>query len=271
MSTVCDHSFKGTVAFRRELESRRCHRLKKECFSHERPSRKRTRTSKPTYVPKLPFLYLSATDVHFRRVAQLEQKLDGLVSLLTSNQSTLQPNPINQLPSGMFPRSPVSLDSNASVAGPSTATPPSNSLDQATSSVKDLSSETVSNEVSRDATFGDLSMEPGGQEAESLLLEFQENMTEQFPFVVIHPDSTSQSLHHERPLLWKAIMVAASHRNSDRQLALGARLVEDLITRLLFRAEQSLELLQALLILIAWYYSLFFDHSNIIALLHREH
>ena len=47
-------------------------------------------------------------------------------------------------------------------------------------------------------------------------------------------------------------MVASSHRNSDRQMALGANLMEDLTMRLLFRAEKSLDLLQALLVLIAW-------------------
>ena len=235
-----------------KLESRRCHRLKKQCFSHERPNRKRTRISKPTYVLRLDFLYLSATEVHFRRVAQLEQKLDGLVTLLTSNQPTLRASPPNQLSSFILPRSPVSLDSNASTAGPTTATPSSINLDRGTSDVKDLNSETVSNSVVPDSMVGDLSIEPDGPEAESMLLEFQKNMAEQFPFVVIRPDSTSQSLHHERPMLWKAIMVAASHKDSDRQSALGARLVEDLVTRLLFRAEKSLELLQALLILIAW-------------------
>ena len=239
-----------------KLESHRCHRLKKQCISHERPNRKRTRISKPTYVLRLDFLYPSATEVHFRRVAQLEQKLDGLVTLLTSNQSTLPARSPNQLSTVILPRSPVSLDSNASTAGPSTATPSSINLDRGPSDVKNLTSETVSHGVVPDNMVGAVSMDPDEQEAESMLLEFQQNMTEQFPFVVIRPDITSQSLQYERPMLWKAIMVAASHKNSDRQLALGAELVEDLVTRLLFRAEKSLELLQALLISIAWYNSL---------------
>ena len=102
-------------------------------------------------------------------------------------------------------------------------------------------------------TDSSLSVEPNDQEAEILLLEFKTNMTEQFPFVVIAPDSTSQSLQLEKPLLWKAIMVAASHEKFDRQLALGSKLMEDLTTRLLLRVERSLDLLQALLIFIAWY------------------
>lgn len=48
-------------------------------------------------------------------------------------------------------------------------------------------------------------------------------------------------------------MVAASHGDPTRQLTLGSELMEDLISRLLFRTERSLDLLQGLLIFIAWY------------------
>ena len=97
-----------------------------------------------------------------------------------------------------------------------------------------------------------LQFELNEQESENVLLEFKTNMAEQFPFVVIHPDSTPGSLGQERPLLWNAIIAAASHGDSDRQMTFGANLVEDLTTRLLLMAEKSLDLLQALLILIAW-------------------
>ncbi|CAD6590339.1 MAG: hypothetical protein ASARMPRED_004732 [Alectoria sarmentosa] len=182
-----------------------------------------------------------------RRVAQLEQKLDGLVTLLTSNQSTLAMAPLSQASGVLSPTSPVSLNSNASTAEPSTATPQSISSDRETT---DLTFAPAAENVS--VTSQEVpQLKPDGQEAEILLLEFKTNMTEQFPFVVIDSDSTSQSLHNERPLLWKAIMGAASHGNSDRQMALGANLLEDLTTRLLLKAEKSLDLLQALLVFIA--------------------
>ena len=117
---------------------------------------------------------------------------------------------------------------------------------------QNISDSILSNDPIGGATDGSLSVEPDGQEAEILLLEFKTNMTEQFPFVVISPEKTSQSLQQEKPLLWKAIMVAALHENSHRQLALGSKLMEDLTTRLLLKVERSLDLLQALLIFIAW-------------------
>ena len=118
--------------------------------------------------------------------------------------------------------------------------------------VQNISDSILPNDPAGGVADRSLSAEPNDQEAELLLLEFKKNMTEQFPFVVIAPDSTSKSLQNEKPLLWKAIMVAASHEKSYRQLALGSKLMEDLTTRLLLRVERSLELLQALLIFIAW-------------------
>ena len=212
-------------------------------------------------MPGPPFCnHLHEADVPLRRVAQLEQKLDGLVTLLTTSQPTLQTTSENQACTVSLPRSPVSCDSNQSTAGPSTAatqsiisdeTNPVESVNdgvaqfdlQCTVSAANLP--IVTQEVSR--------VEPDERQAEILLLEFRSNMTEQFPFVVIRPEETSRSLRSEKPLLWKAIMVAAAHGNCDRQLSLGASLMEDITTRLLFRAEKSLHLLQALLVFIAWY------------------
>lgn len=116
-----------------------------------------------------------------------------------------------------------------------------------------INSSYFSTTPARGATERSFSFEPDDQEADTILLEFKKHMTEQFPFIVIPSDSTPRSLKYDRPLLWKAIMVAASHGDPKRQLTLGSELMEDLITRLLFRTEKSLDLLQGLLIFIAWY------------------
>jgi hypothetical protein len=77
-------------------------------------------------------------------------------------------------------------------------------------------------------------------------------MALQFPFVVIAPDATSESLRRERPMLWRSIVVAASYHNPRRQIALGWKLMEEFSTRILLKAEKSLDLLQALLVHAAW-------------------
>ena len=166
----------------------------------------------------------------------------------------------NQACAVSLPRSPVSLDSNEFTAGPSTAATRSIISDE-TNPVESVNGGVAHFDLQCAASAASSSIiaqrvshsEPDEREAEIFLLEFRSNMTEQFPFVVIRPEETSQSLRSEKPLLWKAIMVAAAHGNSDRQLSLGANLMEDITTRLLFKAEKSLDLLQALLIFIAWY------------------
>ena len=159
-----------------------------------------------------------------------------------------------------LPRSPASLDSNESTAGTSTAATQSiisderNPVRSVNGGVAQFDLQCAASAASSSITTQRVShVEPDEREAEIFLLEFRSNMTEQFPFVVISPEETSQSLRSEKPLLWKAIMVAAAHGNCDRQLSLGANLMEDITSRLLFRAEKSLDLLQALLIFIAWY------------------
>ncbi len=169
----------------------------------------------------------------------------------------LQAEPTNQVSSVNIPRSPVSLDSNASTVGPSTATPPLMNAVGGSTTIRAVSDVAVPLEFVRGTTAEALSIEPDEQEAETMLFEYKTNMTEQFPFVIIYPDNTSQSLRNKKPFLWKAIMVAACHENSGRQLALGAKLMEELSTRLLLKAERSLDLLQALLVFSAWYALLF--------------
>lgn len=95
------------------------------------------------------------------------------------------------------------------------------------------------------------------QEGAFLLLEFRTTMAPQFPFVVIPPDATSESLRSERPMLWKAIVTAASCLNPSRQEAMGFEIMEEFGTRLLLKSSnfsrvQLLDLLQALIIHIAW-------------------
>jgi hypothetical protein len=90
------------------------------------------------------------------------------------------------------------------------------------------------------------------QEGAFLLLEFRTSMARQFPFAVIPPNATSESLRTERPMLWKAILTAASCLKPSRQVAMGQELIEEFSTRLLLNGEKSLDLLQALPIHIAW-------------------
>jgi hypothetical protein len=47
------------------------------------------------------------------------------------------------------------------------------------------------------------------EEADLLIADFWNNMAHHIPFVAV-PISTSEDLRRERPILWKAILIAAS-------------------------------------------------------------
>jgi hypothetical protein len=193
-------------------------------------------------------------------VAQLERKLDSLVTLLTAskddNKNQLQRDssrsPSRSLGRFLEIHNP---EGNSEAAGRAErsgehfntwgqSTPPANP-----NFIPGSSS-------SQSSAFAPQPPAPGfdiGRQDEALLLlEFRTQMAPQFPFVVISPDSTSESLRRERPMLWRSIVVAASYHNPRRQIALGWKLMEEFSTRILLKAEKSLDLLQALLVHVAW-------------------
>lgn len=189
----------------------------------------------------------------FSHVAQLEQKLDTLVSLLSGpNRGEIREEDRSGSSSSP-PKSPAAPPQNQRIMTSTT-----NGTMQIQSSVFPLpdfaatSSSTLSpydTYVTQPQVYN---FELENREASFLLLEYRTQQADQLPFVAIPPDTTSQSLRRERPMLWKAVMTAASYQNALRQEALGWKLMEEFASRILLRAEKSLDLLQALLVHLTW-------------------
>lgn len=96
---------------------------------------------------------------------------------------------------------------------------------------------------------GILSVEHG----QELLDSFRSKMTSYFPFVVI-PDSFSvRELQQQKPHLCIAVLAAASFRNVKNQRALGGFFNEVIAQRLAKGPFATLDLLQGLLVHLAWY------------------
>lgn len=194
-------------------------------------------------------------------MAQLEQKLDSLVKLFTPAQAEVAraQDRVDRHPSF----------SSASVGSASIPHPARDLSETNTNSFRQPSSgsqQTVTVQVQTpgprtsvpyDAFLANplpYDFEIENREAVFLLLEFRMQMATQCPFVVIHPDTTSESLRRKKPMLWKTIMTAALYHHPARQEALGWKLMEEFSTRLLLKAERSLDLLQALLVHLMWYH-----------------
>ncbi|KAK9423131.1 hypothetical protein SUNI508_04425 [Seiridium unicorne] len=95
---------------------------------------------------------------------------------------------------------------------------------------------------------------PEAEEAESLLRLFRRKMMPIFPFVIIPPGMTSEQLYMERPFMWKGVMLEATCTDGYRQLNLGRKLLKDLSEALLTKPRKSVDLLQGLLLYMAWYW-----------------
>jgi hypothetical protein len=178
----------------------------------------------------------------------LEKKLDCLVSLLaTSNRVALDGEPalasptsqLAELESPSRANSHIGVDEILNNHGSAYIEAPRNIPSGFQSSPAVLQSA---------YTFDTLD-----QEAEVLLAKFRHKMAFQMPFVIIPPQWGSDELQRQRPFLWRAVMTAASYQNNARQEELGWSLMQDFTTRLLFKSETSLDLLQGLIVHVSWY------------------
>jgi hypothetical protein len=90
------------------------------------------------------------------------------------------------------------------------------------------------------------------QEANHLIEVFKLQMSPQFPFVIIPLHLRARELRHEMPFLYRAVMVVASCKNVARQVVLRKEMMREICERVFMESEKSLELLQGLLVFVAW-------------------
>ena len=178
------------------LPSARCYRLQKECS----PA---VRVRKPKALSK---------------TAQLEQKLDGLMSMLQSksDQTTISARSIH-----------------------SSQSPSNQSTDQGATFAPTA--------PSQNGLFAIFSV----AEEEELLQTFCRTKLHYFPFIYIPPDTTVQQLKKTSPFLWQCI-AAAQTGNSVHQAKMAAKIRETAATNLLVQCIKNLDLLQGLLVYASW-------------------
>ncbi|KAM0433902.1 hypothetical protein ACHAPT_003845 [Fusarium lateritium] len=143
-------------------------------------------------------------------------------------------------------------------ASPTRSRSPSITSANAASASKDAagSSPAFSNtpgSIDTDASFspfvrGLLSFEQG----QALLDVFRTKMTPHFPFVVVQENVSIQDLVREKPTLCVAILSAASHKDPKLQRALGHMFNEMVAIRLIKGPFASIDMLQGLLVHLAW-------------------
>ncbi|OAQ66003.1 fungal transcriptional regulatory protein [Pochonia chlamydosporia 170] len=167
------------------------------------------------------------------RVAQLEQKIDGIMSFLAKNQQVQPTGPSPMTPESQFtcqtsPRAPVQ------------ETPQSHGIPRSTRSKNQAIFQLV----------------PGfqltAQEAANYLSIYTTEYAPNFPFVLIPSTMNPHSLHAESPGLFWAIMTAIAPQSFTLQQDVKTWFRQYIAEHMIVRQEKSLHLLQAILIHLAW-------------------
>ncbi|KAJ4992174.1 hypothetical protein SVAN01_02193 [Stagonosporopsis vannaccii] len=105
-------------------------------------------------------------------------------------------------------------------------------------------------------------------EAETLLQKYRE-MSESFPFVPLALEVTAQQLHQDAPMLFLAMITAASWREHKRQMSLDAVYRQELANRTIIRPRRNLSLVQSVLVYLSWYHFVFSHKTQQIFFLHH--
>lgn len=99
-------------------------------------------------------------------------------------------------------------------------------------------------------------MQPGfgltWNQAEQAVSDFRIKFTPFFPFVAFDPDVSAEDLLSRKPLLFKAIMLAAAPLTLAKQNEIKTSILAYVGQHLLVMDERDLGLLQGLLVFIAW-------------------
>lgn len=86
-----------------------------------------------------------------------------------------------------------------------------------------------------------------------MLETYRQEMMPLFPFVWISLDESPEKLFQEQPMLYMAIMVVTCQENIEVQQELAQKYREEIGRRIWTLTEKNLQLLQGILVFLAWY------------------
>jgi hypothetical protein len=187
-------------------------------------------------------------------MGQLENKLDSVLTLLKSSQSSGLPAISTQLNILSPTMSPQTSSISSSVEASD-----SRAHGARATSLHPLASHAIDGTASpRGQSFSE-SPAPTGlsdDEENALINTFQTHMISYFPFVVLS-SITPAILRTQRPFLLATIVLGASRQKVTRQKPAARSLLQSFSERCLLDGQTSLDLLQAILVYIQWYVSTF--------------
>ncbi|KAG8425819.1 hypothetical protein J3459_009651 [Metarhizium acridum] len=212
----------------------RCHRLGKDCHQIE-TTRKRV-----------------AKKTASSRTAQLEEKIEDLVSMLRATHDSRTHTNHSYTPLSNTPSQPFAsrLDSLAAAA----TADPTRSQAQGKASLC-AAHECIASDLSpsrNTSTLNDADRrpEPTPEEAEAYFAKFRQWL-EASPFMHIPMEMTAAALRRERPFLWMCIMNLTS-MSIPQQRILREKIRREVADRLVFEGDRSMDILQGLVAFLTW-------------------
>jgi hypothetical protein len=179
------------------------------------------------------------------RVGQLEQKLESIVTLLSQTRQDPPPQHSPHMnvcfqPSRFLSDTPSETHSTRNIL-PS----PPKSLGGSPASIPPLPPPSTSQLF--------LELDLTVEEQELRLEIFRTEMAIFFPFVRIPASLSAYDVREQKPFFFATIMLAASSRSAYDLRTTGNKLLEYLGMRMLVHGEKSLDLLQGIMVYIAWF------------------
>lgn len=226
----------------------RCERIGIRCTAKQTQSLRKPRLIKPLnkYVSRhlmscLTFVSSNQKKI-YSRVASLEERLDALTAAIETQNALAA----GRQPPTRGPRSTSSSCNYSSSQTPSTRADSPNEIPVLPPKAivqRQLPSSYASSQPPLGLTW---------EQADNILFRFKEDLIFSFPFIWISEHTSAHELLDTNPCLFRAVMLAAAPLPIPRLTKMKRNVIAFLSQHLLVEEERSLDLLQGLLITIAW-------------------
>ncbi|KAF4344954.1 Zn(II)2Cys6 transcription factor [Fusarium beomiforme] len=192
------------------------------------------------------------------RTAQLEEKLEDLVTILRASQPSnghmhsAGPGESSALPNSSQLGHLTSRLESLATAAASSSSSETQPHPHAVPHSYDSRSTNTQYHTSPSSTGDDPSTlsDPTPEEAEMYLQKFQDWL-KNFPCMILPHDATAAALRKEKPFLWLCIMNITS-MCVEQQMKMKDRVRQEIASRIIINHERSLDCLQGLICYISW-------------------
>ena len=103
---------------------------------------------------------------------------------------------------------------------------------------------------------------------EMLFDRFKNRMSRYLPFVVLTAEHTPAVMFRDKPFLYTCCVMTAAHRDPPLQSRIARDILRYVSEHMLLLGEKSLDLLQGLVVLVAWYHVYSHNQPQLMNLLH---